>query len=68
MVMDRHGKLILAGLLGLELRVPYSGAWCCGDKQRASGFWDLLAWDGCSEWVFRRRTNEDILIEMLICA
>lgn len=25
MVMDRHEKLILAGLHGLELRVPYSG-------------------------------------------
>lgn len=30
MVMDRHGKLILRGLHGLELRVPYSGAWSCG--------------------------------------
>lgn len=28
--MDRHEKLILAGLHGLELCVPYSGAWCCG--------------------------------------
>lgn len=72
MVMDRHGKLILRGLHGLELRVPYSGAWSCGlnrelwDKQRAPGFWDLLSWDGCSEWVYRR-TSEDILIGMLIC-
>lgn len=30
MVMDRHGKLILAGLPGLDLRAPYSGGWCCG--------------------------------------
>lgn len=30
MVMDRHGKLILAGLPALDLRAPYSGAWCCG--------------------------------------
>lgn len=28
--MDRHGKMILAGLHGLGLRAPYSGAWCCG--------------------------------------
>lgn len=72
MVMDRHGKLVLAGLHGLELRVPYSGGlvlWGSWprDKQRQSGFWDLLAWDGCSEWVYRRRTSEDILTGMLMC-
>lgn len=56
MVMDRHGKLILAGLPGLDLRAPYSGACVVGrldmgKTERASGFWDLLAWDVCSERV-----------------